>query len=242
MSRLVNLPTILTDYLYPQKISTDVKGAGLEGGRNGLGETQSIEMTGGGLLVSTYSDCRINFKPQYEYINWLGARLNGSFRYINVIIPTDWWGPFPEIGGIPAAVIKGIPHSDTSRFTDTTGYSQHTVRGEIVDAAQLNAGIVRMRVIGLARPLRFSDWFSIYHPTKGWRAYRYWDVLAVTGDQNPVYTLAITPALREAISVGAEVEFANPRFAAKFKADFTLPSVVESFFTTQQSMEFVEAF
>lgn len=138
--------------------------------------------------------------------------------------------------------MTGIPHSDGSLFSDGTGYSQATVWGEITEAANLNAGVISMRVYGLSRPLRWSDWFSIYHTTKGWRAYRYWDVLAVTDEENPVYTLAIAPPLREVITVGTRVEFARPRFVAKFKADFTLPSVVEAFFVTQQTIQFSEAF
>ena len=30
--------------------------------------------------------------------------------------------------------------------------------------------------------MAWSDWFSIYHPVKGWRAYRYWE----TTDPVPV--------------------------------------------------------
>lgn len=238
MAIYTNVPTLEANFLAPVSVSVDVLGSSISGGRNGQGESQTIEMSGGGLLTSTYTDCKLTEPEQYEYVNSLGARLNGGFRYINVPIITDWYGPFA--GKKP--IIGGIPHSDGSLFSDTSGYSQASVYGEITAAASLNAGIIKMRVYGLSRPLRWSDWFSIYHETKGWRAYRYWEVLDATAEANPVYTLALSPPLREAVTVGTRVEFARPRFVAKFKDGFTLPSIVEAFFVTQQTIQFSEAF
>lgn len=119
----------------------------------------------------------------------------------------------------------------------------------------MNAGILKMKIYGMPRRLDWSEWFSIYHPTKGWRAYRFWEVLeaaptlpdgvdVIEGTPTPYqeYRLAIAPALREAAAIGTRVEFARPRFVAKFPAGFTLPSVVEAFFVTQQSIQFTEAF
>ncbi|RVL78608.1 hypothetical protein CN135_16610 [Sinorhizobium meliloti] len=242
MAVYTSQPILGANFLAPVKAIYDVTGSSIDGGRNGVGEGQTIEMSGGGIVTAIYEDCKIKDPEQYEYVNWLGARLNGGFRFINVPIITDWFGPFPRVNGLPAPIVSGITHSDGSYFSDGSGYSQATVYGEITEAAALNAGIIKMRVVGLSRPLRWSDWFSIYHPTKGWRAYRYWDVISKTNETNPVYTLAIAPPLREAVAVGTRVEFARPRFVAKFKSDFTLPSVVEAFFVTQQSIQFVEAF
>ncbi|MDX0573818.1 hypothetical protein GOD68_26750 [Sinorhizobium medicae] len=242
MAVYTNQPTLEANFIGPVKTIYDVTGSSIDGGRNGVGEGQTIEMSGGGIVTATYEDCKIKNPEHYEYVNWLGARLNGGFRFINVPIITDWFGPFPTVNKLPAPIVSGITHSDGSYFSDGAGYSQAKVYGEITEAAALNAGIIKMRVYGLDRPLRWSDWFSIYHTTKGWRAYRYWQVISKTTEDNPVYTLAIAPPLREAVAVGTRVEFARPRFVAKFKSEFTLPSVVEAFFVTQQSIQFVEAF
>ncbi|MDX0997068.1 hypothetical protein GOL26_19250 [Sinorhizobium medicae] len=242
MAVYTNQPTLEANFIGPVKTIYDVTGSSIDGGRNGVGEGQTIEMSGGGIVTATYEDCKIKNPEHYEYVNWLGARLNGGFRFINVPIITDWFGPFPTVNNLPAPIVSGITHSDGSYFSDGAGYSQATVYGEITEAAALNAGIIKMRVYGLDRPLRWSDWFSIYHTTKGWRAYRYWQVISKTTEENPIYTLAIAPPLREAVAVGTRVEFARPRFVAKFKSEFTLPSVVEAFFVTQQSIQFVEAF
>ncbi|OJX99102.1 MAG: hypothetical protein BGP07_03330 [Rhizobiales bacterium 63-22] len=247
MATYTDQPTLAADFLYPQKVSVDVKGSAIEGGRNTAGRSQSIELSGGGLLTASYEGCRINWPAQYEYINWLGARLNGSFRFINVPIITDYYGPWGggqnhSTWNSPDTITKWIPHSDTALFEDVSGYSQSSTYGEIAAASALNAGTITMRVYGLSRPLRLSDWFSILHGTKGWRAYRYWRVLSVIDGDAPVYTLAVSPPLREAVASGTRVEFSRPRFVAKFPSDFTLESVSESYYAIEQNISFEEAF
>ncbi len=251
MGSLINQPTLFLDFLNCPKATIDVVGNAIDGGRNSVGETQTIELNGGGIITAAFEDCKIKDREQYEYVNMLGARLNGGFRNIVVPIPTDWFGPFPIIGKLPTPIISGIPHSDGSLFSDSSGYSQATVWGKLLSNAALHAGQITMRVYGAARDLRMSDWFSIAHPNKGWRAYRYWESQKLAAGTEVVsgaavdyadYLLAIAPPLREAAASETRIEFARPRFVGKFKTDFTLPSVIEAFFVTQQTIQFVEAF
>ncbi|WP_311272173.1 MULTISPECIES: hypothetical protein [unclassified Rhizobium] len=244
MAIYTGLPTVPIMYLRPTRASFDNPGSSIDGGTNGLGEAISMETSGGGIVTATYERCvlQADDTERHEVINWLGARGNGSFRFFNVPIINDGIGPFPIINGAKRAIINGIPHSDGSLFSDTSGYSQATVWGEITEAAALNAGIIKMKVYDAARPLRWSDWFSIYHETKGWRAYRYWDVLDKTDDADPTYTLAIAPPLREAVTVGQRVELARPMCAMKFAAGSTLPWDYNGFYEARPSLNFVEAF
>ncbi|WP_438753554.1 hypothetical protein [Pararhizobium sp. O133] len=252
MAGYLNMPTLEANFLHAPKATFDVQGSAIEGGRNGNGESVSMEMAGGGIVTATYEQCLIKDKEQLEYINFLGARLNGSFRFINVPIITDWFGPFPTINGLPTPIFSGIQHSDGSYHSDGSGYSQATVWAEVTESAALNAGILKIRLYDAARDLRWSEWFSIYHPTKGWRAYRFWEVISKSAEGTEVksgatrtykdYTLALSLPLREAVSADTRVEFARPRFVGKFPTGFTLPSVVEAFFVTQQTLQFVEAF
>lgn len=250
MGSLINQPDLALDFLACPKAIYDVVGAGIDGGRNGVGEGQSIEMSGGGIVTASLQDCKIVSKEQMRYINKLGARLNGGFRYMVVPIPTDWFGPFPTGGNIPMPFIKPIPHSDGSLFSDGSGYSQASVWGEVIADAALNAGQVSIRIYGATRDID-GDWFAIRHDTKGWRAYRDWDATKVgTGIETiggdaiefADFQLSIQPPLRQAITAGTRVEYARPRFVAKFKADFTLPLTIEAFFVTQQTIQFSEAF
>lgn len=241
MSRLLNLPTLDPDAFNPNGMEFDVVGSDVSGGRNGAGGSLSMETSGGGSVVGTYAECFIHAAEQHEMLNALAARLNGGFRYINVPIITDFMGPFPIVGDRPRSIVSGITHSDGALFSDDAGYSLTTVHGEVRQNAALNAGIIRMQVYGEHRPLRHSDWFSIYHPTRGWRAYRYWEVRSRTAATNPTYELAISPPLREAVTTGTRVEFARPRFVAKFPAGFTLPWRVTAPWFSNPTIQFVEA-
>lgn len=253
MSRYTSQPTLSTEILLPSKMSFDTPGGGMDGGRNGYGEAITINLSGGGMLIGSYENCFIRDPEQHEYVNMLAARLNSGVRFINVPILTDWVGPFPILDGVaPTPIIEGIPHSDGALFLDGAGYSQATVWGEIVEDASLNAGSIRMRVFNPSRTLRHSDWFSIYHGVKGWRAYRYWEqtaryddgveVIAGTAVPFQEYQLAIEIPMREAVVAGTRVEFARPRCVMKFRAGFSLPWEVEGFYESSPSLQFSEAF
>jgi hypothetical protein len=242
MAGYTGQPTVPIQYLRPTRASFDVVGSAMDGGRNGLGQSISIEMGGGGFVTAAYERCVLqgDDMERHEVINWASARGNGSFRFFNVPIINDGIGPFPIINGKRRPIIGGIPHSDGALFSDTSGYSQATVYGEITEV--VHSGIIKMKAYGLARPLRWSDWFSIYHPNKGWRAYRYWDVISKTDEENPIYTLAMAPPLREAVTVGTRVELARPMCVMKFPAGFTLPWDYEAWYQSRPSLQFVEAF
>ncbi|NEI60908.1 hypothetical protein [Rhizobium leguminosarum] len=231
----------------------DTDGNSIGGGRNGSGQENTMELSGGGFVTATYGGCWVQAPEEHEYVTWLAARLNGSFRFINVPLKTDWQGPFPTFGRWPQPIVSGIPHSDGSFFSDTAGYSQATVWASVLEDAPLGAGSLRIRLYEASRPLRWSDWFSIYHPdAKGWRAYRYWDVLdeSATGSETiegtPYsyrdYLLAVGPALRAAVIAGTRVEFARPRFAARLEAGTKVLADVEGFWLMRPTLNFEEAF
>jgi hypothetical protein len=242
MAGYTGQPTVPIQYLRPTRASFDVVGSAMEGGRNGLGQSISIETGGGGMVTATYERCVLqgDDMERHRVINWLGARGNGSFRFFNVPLITDGVGPFPIINGKRRPIIGGIPHSDGSLFSDTSGYSQATVWGEITEV--FHSGIIRMRAFNFDFDIDWSLWFSIYHPTKGWRAYRNWDVIDKTDEPNPVYSLALSPPLREAVTVGTRVEFARPMCVMKFAPGFTLPFDYEAWYQSRPTLQFVEAF
>lgn len=249
----LSLPLLNIDYLKPQRMAFDTDGNSIGGGRNGIGQENTMELTGGGFVTATYGGCWVQAPEEHEYVTWLAARLNGSFRFVDVPLKTDWQGPFPTFGRWPQPIVGGIPHSDGSFHSDTSGYSQATVWGSVVEDAALGAGILRIRVYAASRRLRWSDWFSIYHPAaKGWRAYRYWDVLEVSDSGNETiegtsypyqdYLLAIGPALRAAVAAGTRIEFARPRFAARLSVGSKILSDVEGFWLMRPTLSFDEAF
>jgi hypothetical protein len=253
MAQYINNPTVPVLYLRPKRAAFDVIGNSIDGGVNGTGQSISMEMSGGGRVTAVYEQCVLqgDDTERHEVINWLGARGNGGFRFFNVPIINDGIGPFPIIRGKRRPIIDGIPHSDGSLFSDTSGYSQATVWGKMTADAALGAGQLSMRVYGAARPLRWSDWFSISHPTKGWRTYRYWEsqkigegVETVSGADVAYvdYLLGIAPSLREAAVTDTRVELARPMCVMKFAQGFTLPWDYEAWYQSRPTLQFVEAF
>lgn len=247
----INQPTLDVDFIKPQSMAFDVVANAIDGGRNLAGQSISSEITGGGFVTAVYRDCYGQEREAHEYFNWLSARLTGSFRFINVPLKTDWMGPFPMVDRSPFFRVTGVPHSDGALFSDGSGYSQVPVFG-VVRSATSSLGIISIRLYGAYRQLRWSDWFSIYHETKGWRSYRYWEVQSVSAEGSEVvsgatlsyrdYTLAIQPSLREAVVVGQRVEFSRPRFVAKLAPGEAIPWEVKSFWVAQPTFSFVEAF
>jgi hypothetical protein len=247
----INLPTLNIDFLKVGRMRFKPTGDGIDGGRNGDGDAPAIDFSGGGKIVGAYENCFVQAPEEHEYASWLMAYLNGSKRYINVPIKTDWMGPFPTNGqGIPQPFVSGIPHSDGSLFSDGAGYSQATVFGTFENAAAQNAGQIVINVFGASRRLRHTDWMSTYHATRGWRVWLYWEVsdpvnitrtvegFSYNGQQ---YTIAITPPLREPVPAGQRIEFARPRFVARFPRGFELDCETEGFWQSRPSLQFVEA-
>lgn len=250
MAKYTNLPTLDVDYQLLTDMSFTTEGDGIDGGRNGEGDSAAIEFSGGGKVVGSYGIFAAD-PEQHEMLNHLAAYLGGSIRCINVPILTDKIGPFPFLGtNDPQPIVRGIPHSDGALFSDDSGYSQETVFGTFENAAALNAGKITVNVFGAVRNLRWSDWMSTYHATRGWRAWRYWektDPIEVTrtvdgqtyaGQQ---YELAISPPLREAVVAGQRIELARPRCVMRFPRGFNLDWSVRPPFNAQATARFVEA-
>jgi hypothetical protein len=242
MGQLVNQPEFPVDFMRPTKASFDLVGSAVDGGVNGAGQSISIETSGGGMWVANYSQMVLEGPDErYEVLSWLGARLNGGFNNIVVPLVNDKIGPFPVINGAMRPIIKGIPHSDGALFSDSSGYSQATVYGEVVE--MVSTGVLKIRVFGGSRKVfRWSDFFSIYHQAKGWRLYRSWELIDQTEEENPVSTVAISPPLREAVPVGTRVELARPRCVMKLQRGSTVPWEYSGWYSSRPSVQFTEAF
>lgn len=235
-------PMFPVDFLRPTKARFDLIGNSLDGGVNGVGDSVTTELSGGGKLTATYERMVLQGPDErHEVINWLGARLNGGFRYINVPIVNDKIGVFPTIDGAKRTFVTAIPNDDGSLIAVGDTYSEATVWGELTEDAALNAGIVKIRVYGAARPVfRWSDWFSIYHSVKGWRAYRSWELLDKTSGTNPIHRVAISPPLRQAAPAGTRVELARPTCVMKLARGQTIPFEYEAYYQSRPSVNFIE--
>lgn len=230
-------PVLPIDRLNPRSFRVHIAGQGIEGAKNGNGYATSTDFSGGGSIAMSM-EVQGADGLEHELISWIDARLNGSFRFMNVPILNDRSGLFPLVNGLPFTT---EPHTDGQYHDDGEGYSVPSVYGEVTEDAPLNAGILSLNVYGAARELRHSDWFAIYSDQRGWRAYRYWKVLSRSLD-GISYRVAISPALRAAVTAGTRVEFVRPMCVMKFPSGFTAPWEVSGKWVSRPIIEFVEAF
>lgn len=253
VGRLINLPTLELGYLQASRMTWNVKGSATEGGRNSLGQSASVETSGGGILTGSYSGGFVNSPEAHEYLNRVAARLNGSYRFMNIPILAGWSEIFPlDEKGDPQPYVSRIPYSDGALFDDGAGYSQETVLAVLGNDAALNAGQIMAVVVGAAREPRGSIWFSMEHSAKGHRAYRSWDAQIASESETVTvdgvsyngvkYLLSLDRPLRQAAAAGTRLELVRPLCVMKFPTDFTLAWESEGYWRSSPTLMFEEAF
>lgn len=205
------MPTPLYDFtaLPPRRITVDLVGSSIEGGRALSGATQAISFSGGGFWRVDYPQLVVRKPWQHRYWKWLRNYLAGGVNPIIVPIWTDYVAPFGS-----GHAQHGIPHSDDSFFSDDAGYESGGIEANLTGTAPLHATSIALHMT-TGRRLEAGDSFSIEHPTMGWR---YYSIVSVdtpiptdpAGDDTD-YTLTIVPPLREATTSGTVVEFYRPK-------------------------------
>ena len=221
------------------------------------GRSKQNDFTAGGLLVASLSDIVIGRDEQHLYWNRLARWLDGGINpiimpIINIgapevlpVMTTHSDGtPFSDLGEYSqTGYSSGIPHSDTALFSDTGGYQQIAFESTaLFGTHSLNAGRLQFMVKG-GYEFQGGEWFSINHGTKGWRAYRIWNVAAsYAAAGGRVWTCDIVPPLREQTLGGVALEFINPRFMARLAPGRTMPWTLRGNWVAPHSVEFVEYF
>ncbi len=218
-------------------VAPEMKGSAVTGPRDGNGQSVAIEFSAGGSWAWAYENLVVQTQEQHQYVEWVTARMSGSFRFMNVPVMSEWLLPLPKVNGVQRLQYSGLFDPDGSMIDGATG-ERASISAAFVDAAPLNAGRVRLLVRGAVEPIRHTLWFSVYHAQKGWRAYKAWDL---SGGANGIYDLAITPPLRQSVAAGEAVELVRPRMVARFPVGFTAPRKVAGFWRSTPTLQFEEA-
>lgn len=174
----------------------DIERAVLEGGEAIAGGSDVIATDGGGRVFADFSDGSL--VDRATVLAW---------RALLAILEE---GVTPMV--VPFCDRRHQPYGGEHRVTygDGTTHSDGTLIAGGGPSASASAD-APLRATSLAfsgafaQPLIGGEWFSIEHPTKGWRAYKVRTVDADAG------TLTFRPPLREAVAVGETIDFANPR-------------------------------
>lgn len=202
----------------------DIERATLEGGEAIAGGTDRISTDGGGRVFAEFADGGLVDRD--TVLAWralLGILEEGV---------TPMVVPFCDRRHQPYGGEHRVTYGDGTRHSDGTPLVGGGPVAETTADAALRA--TSLAFTGLfAQPLIGGEWFSIEHPTKGWRAYKVRTVDADAG------TLTFRPPLREAVEAGTPIDFANPR--CLMVQDGRASSLLSSRRQTTAAIRFVEA-
>ena len=247
---MTTYPTLTLDlsFLPPGRMTAPrIIGGAIEGGAALSGVTLASDVSGGGLVAVDYNDIQVgnSNRDRILFFNRLMNTLQGGIRPVVVPLMTDYFAPCADsLFATPGASPYSLePFSDGSTFSDGSEFSTPPVTGSIQNVGAAGDGTVTLMVLG-GRPLQGGEWFGVIHPSKSYRAYNVTDVDSQSVDShgNVTATVGIRPPLRDATSVGLNVDWWRPRCLMRIKsgADATLD--LSQFWYSTPSLAFVEAF
>lgn len=193
---VLTFPTALFGFL-DQEI--DIERQTLKGGTSLSGDEDRVSTDGGGRVFADFSNGALVDRDKVLAWRALATILEEGITPIVV--------PFCDIRHQPFGGEHLVPHSDTTFFSDGSGYAGGGPIAQTATALDLRATSA-LFTVALPQPLLGGEWFSIQHATKGWRAYK---VRTVEAQDAGTATVTFRPPLREAVEAGQIVDFENPR-------------------------------
>jgi len=124
-----------------------------------------------------------------------------------------------------------VPHSDGSSFSDGSQYQQNAISVVSVGVTAIGATVMSMRLINGAADLsgvRFSYNHALYQTGQ---------VVSVEDD---IWTVRITPSVRELIPAGADLEFDRPTCVCNLMEDAGMQRSMNADRFERASVSFVE--
>lgn len=215
-------PTFPTSRFAFDEQEIDIERRTISGGVSLAGEEDVIETDGGGRVFAEFAGGPLLEREDNLAWRAIGTRFGSGTEPIIV--------PFCDRLHQPYGYEHSVPHSDDTPFDDDSEYSGGGPVASVAADAALRATTLSL-TLDLPQDLIGGEWFSINHPTKGWRAY---NIATVDGS-----TVTFRPPLREAVTAGDTVDFDNPR--CLMRVDGRPPRRIEIGQYGEASIRFVEA-
>lgn len=196
MASIIEWPFCL---LTPRQVQANVVPFTRSGGKS-LGGAEPVTRTDLGYWSIDYQSIamRNRYRDQWKAWQAIRQKLGGRSGLIAVRVPSSLSAPY--LSG-KFEVSTDHSHSDQSLFDDDTPYEQSAI-SVVVDAnAPIASTTIRMRIIK-ASPDLVGVRFSYNHAL-----YETGPVLEVDGN---VWTVSISPSVRELIPSGADLNFDRP--------------------------------
>lgn len=185
--------------LRPQMISADLVPYTRSGGRT-LGGIEPATRTDLGFWSIEYGSVVMRNKTHASWRAWSAIRqkLGGKSGLIAVPVRSALTAPYVSGKFEP---IGEVPHDDDTFFDDDTPYTQGAISVVTDGVTPVGATSIKLRIINAASDLvgvRFSYEHTLY------------ETGPVTSIDDDVWTVPISPTVRQLIPAGADLEFDQP--------------------------------
>jgi hypothetical protein len=201
----------------PNEVHADLERRTISGGVALNGDEDLIATDGGGRVFVEFGDPYLDDVQAAKAWRALDAYLDGGA--VPIIVP------FCDLRHQPTNGPVNTTHSDGTTFSDESEYSQGDAYGEVAANAALRATTLHLENLVLPEDLLGGEWLSIDHTTMRWRAYRIMEITAYDADAGTA-TVKVRPPLREAVTAGAAVDFANPRCVMRVEGGMPSPTTL----------------
>ncbi|XKM40322.1 hypothetical protein A4U53_030790 [Rhizobium ruizarguesonis] len=217
--------------LTPSQVQANVVAFTRSGGKS-LGGVEPVTRTDLGFWSVDYTGVVIQNRYRDQWRAWQAVRtqIGGRAGLIAVRVPASLSAPYASGRFEP---LISLPHGDDTSFGDETLYEQNAISVVTDGSTPIGATSIRLRIINAATDLvgvRFSFNHALYETGP---------VIAVDGD---IWTVPITPSVRELIPPGSDLEFDRPtclcHLADDRGMDVTQDAITKG---TKPNVSFVEA-
>lgn len=236
---MVAVPEYSLVLLPPTDIEFDLMSASLQGGRSLSGLYSSVNISGGPVWTVTYRKLQLWKPDSHLYYQKLRNILSGGVRSIVVPFLNDYVVPLPpgQVLGAPTSRF-----SDLSLFSDSSQFTQDQITATASGAYVANAGTFSF-LAPTGVTFIGGETFSINHPTLSFRAYGITDIdsSADQGTGNTLWTVGVTPPIRDVVADKTPLEFVRPKCVMKLAADGKMPWNPRIPWVAQPDVTFVEA-
>ena len=191
--------------------------------------TQTARTDGGGFWMSDLTGIQLLCPDQVRACRAWSAMLDAGATEFVLPLWDLAQAPRPYAGG--TMMLPGSPAPSNDYFNQDPSFGQPLMVAVVSGARALRSTTIAI-AIQRGSQLRGGEYFSLNHPTLGWRLYRVGQISGVTGS---TYTCSIRPPLREAVADQLAVEFDVPRYQAKIapgKADDLEPTLEQGRWAT----------
>lgn len=200
----------------------DIERQVIEGGEALSGDVDVVATDGGGRVFAEFDDGSLVDRNVVLAWRALLGKLEGGV--VPMVVP------FCDLRHQPYGTEHHVTYGDGATHADGSLFVGGGSFAEATAAAALRATTLEING-AFGQPLLGGEWFSIEHPTKGWRAYK---VRGIDGA-----TLSFSPPLREAVAEGETLDFTKPRCI--MRQDGRASARLDYKRSTKAAIRFVEA-